>query len=133
MELEVAIPGLLISRDKFVLSVLSFDAVGVYVRRLDDIPNEKEVQRLAENGLWVVVHRTSGDDITVHDPSFRGGHYSFKTAEERESVEFAMSLAMHVWPEWCPHLRGIIQPRRDFLPLTAWLCGEPGSKPFADA
>lgn len=119
MEADYAIPGLLLdAQNDFVLAAFSDDTLGVFVGRLTAIPTKKEVQSLCERGLWVVLKRNKGDDLQIFDPEYDGGFYEFTTPQERESVVIAKALALHVWPEWCPHLRSEMTPRTDFMVLT---------------
>lgn len=121
-EPDHAIPGLLIdANNKFVLVAFSNETVGVFVQRLDMIPGVGDVERYCEMGLWVVVRRATGDNVSIFDPEYDGSFYQFTTAEEREAVQIAKEMALKVWPEWCPHLRAKYRPRHDFMPLASRL------------
>jgi hypothetical protein len=106
---------LLDARERIALVMMSEDAVGISVSRYDDMPEEETFKRELAQRVWVVVFREAGEEVFISstDPEAREEDKPFKlnSPQERESVQFAVEVALGAWPEWCPHLRESIRPR----------------------
>ena len=115
---EHYVPGLLIdARGHIALAVLADTSVGVSVERFDWIPTPaEEMTRQMSNTSWVIVDRDN-ESMYMATPS---GEYIYpkdlKGAEANEAAQFAIELALSLWPDWCPNLRDVYKPRT-IIPL----------------
>lgn len=115
---ENYVPGLLIdARGHLALAVLADTSVGVSVERFDWIPSPaEEMTRQMSNTSWVIVDRDN-ESMYMATPS---GEYIYpkdlKGAEANEAAQFAIELALALWPDWCPNLRDVYKPRT-IIPL----------------
>jgi len=115
---ENYVPGLLIdARGHIALAVLADTSVGVSVERFDWIPSPaEEMTRQMSNTSWVIVDRDN-ESMYMATPS---GEYIYpkdlKGAEANEAAQFAIELALALWPDWCPNLRDVYSPRT-IIPL----------------
>ena len=115
---ENYVPGLLIdARGHLALAVLADTSVGVSVERFDWIPSPaEEMTRQMSNTSWVIVDRDN-ESMYMATPS---GEYIYpkdlKGAEANEAAQFAIELALALWPDWCPNLRDVYSPRT-IIPL----------------
>jgi hypothetical protein len=106
---------LLDAREELAVVLMSEDAVGVSVARYDQLPARESLRQELRQKLWIVVFRDAGEEVFVSSADTSGlddaVQYKLSSPQERESVQFAMEVAMGVWPEWCPHLRDEVKPR----------------------
>jgi hypothetical protein len=108
----VLMTGLLIDeKERMVLVLLSEKSVGVSVSRYDTLPETGQFQKELSKNRWILVFRSKGEEVFVSQSDSAQEIYVLRTPQERESVQFAVEVAMGAWPEWCPHLRGVVMPR----------------------
>lgn len=110
-----ALAGLLVdARSRLALALISTGAIGVSVFRLDRIPALSDLDALLQRGKWVVVQRTTGDSLYASIPDSEDVE-TFQedgaSPEARESAQLAIEIGLTSWPEWSPHLRGVLTPR----------------------
>lgn len=117
---ENYVPGLLIdARGHLAFAVLADSSVGVSVERFDWIPHKaEEMTEHMATTTWVIVDRDN-ESMYMATPS---GEYVYpqdlgsKGAEANEAAQFAIELALALWPDWCPNLRDVYKPRT-IIPL----------------
>jgi len=116
---DALLAGLLLdAREQIVLVLLSEDAVGISVSRYDVVPEKDAFREGLNRKVWIVVFREAGEEVFVSSAracTEGGDEYPLNSPQERESVQFAMEVAMGAWPEWCPHLRDSVFPRSPII------------------
>lgn len=112
---DALLAGLLLDAcERLAMVLMSEDSVGVSVSRYDELPAQHLFREEMHQKIWIVVFRDEGEEIFVSSkasPANDGEVYELKSPQERESVQFAMEVALGAWPEWCPHLRERVSPR----------------------
>jgi hypothetical protein len=108
-------PALLIdSTGKFLVALMSEDAVGVSARRFETVPSPPELYRCIPTERWISVNRESLE-VTMITPHEEDNDVHLCTPQENESGQFAIELALSVWPEWGMEYREMYSPKQFIL------------------